>query len=149
MFNDDFECEEEASEEEASPTDLQDDLAQFTPPKRRKLAARRRRHPAGDVSISGTGSAAGSTLNDGTVAASTASISNCNHIHYRSRRHCINRPRRRRRHASHSSGPGFHQRISAVTSLPENRRVEAPVASFVLPPANFPWYGSDKSMRIG
>lgn len=128
----------------------QDEFSQFTPPKRRKLAARRRRHPAGNnlpipersfkksEVVSGCDSSA---IGDGQ--------------HARVRRQSASRPRRRRRTStpgSSSLSPSacelrkdlFHPNevdCSGVTECDGTRRTTVKEKSqpFVVPPASRQW----------
>lgn len=90
------------------PAGCQDELSQLTPPKRRKLAARRRRHPAGShpptLSEPMVSSIHESKTNCGCAS---SGMSNNQAHHIRPRRQCVNRPRRRRRTSTFATTSTF------------------------------------------
>lgn len=90
------------------PVGCQDELSQLTPPKRRKLAARRRRHPAGSHPPTLSEPMVSSIHESKTNCGCTSSGMSSNQTHHiRPRRQCVNRPRRRRRTSNFATTSTF------------------------------------------
>lgn len=123
------ESEEEENEIIADSRGIQDELSQFTPPKRRKLAARRRRYP-----VESSGSNALSVLEDEACGSSSTGATG----HTRNRKPCTNRPRRRRR-----ANAFYTASVPPERKDQDPKRAVEPISvpsTFVLPPSTFPWF---------